>query len=43
MVMKNPSKHLIAEAQRSVTKDGMTIGIDPGDVWSHYCTLNEVR
>ena len=19
----------------------MTIGIDPGDVWSHYCTLNE--
>jgi transposase len=19
----------------------MTIGIDPGDVWSHYCTLNQ--
>jgi hypothetical protein len=19
----------------------MTIGIDLGDVWSHYCTLNE--
>ena len=22
-------------------KVGMTIGIDLGDVWSHYCTLNE--
>ena len=20
---------------------GMTIGIDLGDIWSHYCTLNE--
>jgi hypothetical protein len=20
---------------------GMTIGIDLGDVWSYYCTLNE--
>ena len=41
MPMKNPSKHLIAEVPRSVAKVGMTIGIDLGDVWSHYCTLNE--
>jgi transposase len=39
--MKKPSKHLIAEVPRSVAKAGMTIGIDLGDVWSHYCTLNE--
>jgi transposase len=39
--MKKPSKHLIAEVPRSVTKVGLTIGIDLGDVWSHYCTLNE--
>ena len=39
--MKKPSKHLIAEVPRSVTKVGMTIGIDLGDVWSHYCTINE--
>ncbi len=39
--MKKPSKHLIAEVPRSVAKARMTIGIDLGDVWSHYCTLNE--
>jgi transposase len=39
--MKKPSQHLIAEVPRSVSKVGMTIGIDLGDVWSHYCTLNE--
>ena len=39
--MKKPSKHLIAEVPRSVTKVGLTIAIDLGDVWSHYCTLNE--
>jgi transposase len=39
--MKKPSKHLIAEVPRSVTKVVLTIGIDLGDVWSHYCTLNE--
>jgi len=39
--MKKPSKHLIAEVPRSVTKVGLMIGIDLGDVWSHYCTLNE--
>jgi transposase len=41
VAMKKPSKHLIAEVPRSVAKVGMTIGIDLGDVWSHYCTLNE--
>jgi transposase len=39
--MKKPSQHLIAEVPRSVAKVRMTIGIDLGDVWSHYCTLNE--
>jgi len=39
--MTKPSKHLIAEVPRSVAKPRMTIGIDLGDVWSHYCTLNE--
>ena len=41
MPMKKPSQHLIAEVPRSVTKVGMTSGVDLGDVWSHYCTLNE--
>ncbi len=40
--MKKPSQHLIiAEVPRSITKVGTTIGIDLGDVWSHYYTLNE--
>ena len=39
--MKKPSQHLIAEVPRSIAKVGMTIGIDLGDVWSHYCRLNE--
>jgi len=39
--MKKPSKHHIAEVPRSIIKVGMAIGIDLGDVWSHYCTLNE--
>src|ERR1035437_5161781 len=41
LAMKKPWQHLIAEVPRSVTKVKMTIGIDLGDVWSHYCTLNE--
>ena len=41
MPMKKPAQHFIAEVPRSLTKVGMTIGIDLGDVWSHYCTLNE--
>jgi hypothetical protein len=36
--MKKPMPHLIAEVPRSITKIGMTIGIDLGDVWIHYHT-----
>jgi transposase len=39
--MKNSSQHLIAEVQRRRSRVEMTIGVDLGDVWSHYCTLNE--
>jgi len=39
--MKKPAQHLIAEVPRRHAKVEMTIGIDLGDVWSHYCTLNQ--
>ena len=39
--MKNPAQHLIAEVPRRQAMVEMTIGIDLGDVWSHYCTLNQ--
>jgi len=39
--MKNPTQHLIAEVPRRQSQGKLTIGIDLGDVWSHYCTLNE--
>ncbi len=39
--MKKSMHHLIAEVPRSQPRVEMTIGIDLGDVWSHYCTLNE--
>src|ERR1700757_4411376 len=39
--MKKPAQHLIAEVPRRQAKVEMTIGVDLGDVWSHYCTLNE--
>jgi hypothetical protein len=38
--MKKPAQHLIAEAPRRQARVDITIGIDLGDVWSHYCTLN---
>jgi hypothetical protein len=41
MSMKKPVHYLIAEVPPSNSRVGMTIGIDLGDVWSHYCTLNE--
>src|ERR1700761_5352336 len=41
MRMKKQSQDLIAEASGKSTKVEMTIGIDLGDIWSHYCTLNE--
>jgi transposase len=39
--MKKTTDHLIAEVPCRHSRIGMTIGIDLGDVWSHYCTLNE--
>jgi hypothetical protein len=39
--MKKTTDHLIAEVPCRRSRIGMTIGIDLGDVWSHYCTLNE--
>src|ERR1700753_1616661 len=39
--MKKPTQHLIAEAPRKRGQVELTIGIDLGDVWSHYCTLNQ--
>jgi transposase len=39
--MKKPAQHLIAEVRCRQPRLAMTIGIDLGDVWSHYCTLNE--
>src|ERR1700749_2210969 len=41
MRMKKHTQDLIAEAPRGCSQVGITIGIDLGDVWSHYCTLNE--
>src|ERR1035437_9319042 len=40
MRMKTHPQYFISKPRRS-TKTGMTIGIDLGDIWSHYCTLNE--
>jgi transposase len=39
--MKKPAQHLIAEVPRRQSKIELTIGVDLGDVWSHYCTLNQ--
>ncbi|MCU1222727.1 MAG: ISAca5, transposase [Edaphobacter sp.] len=39
--MKNSLQHLIAEVPRRRSRVEMTIGVDLGDVWSHYCTLNQ--
>jgi len=39
--MKKPAQYLIAEVPRRQAKVEMTIGVDLGDVWSHYCTLNQ--
>jgi transposase len=39
--MKKPAQYLIAEVPRRQARAEMTIGIDLGDVWSHYCTLNQ--
>ena len=39
--MKKRTQHLIAEVPRKRGQVELTIGIDLGDVWSHYCTLNQ--
>jgi hypothetical protein len=39
--MKKTALHLIAEVPFRQSQGKLTIGIDLGDVWSHYCTLNE--
>ena len=39
--MKKTTDHVIAEVSCRRSRIGMTIGIELGDVWSHYCTLNE--
>ena len=39
--MKKPSQHLITEVPRKRGQVELTIGIDLGDVWSRYCTLNQ--
>ncbi len=33
--------HMKTHPQYRSSKVGITIGIDLGDIWSHYCTLNE--
>ena len=39
--MKKPAEHLIAEVPSRQSRVATTIGIDLGDIWSHYCTLNQ--
>jgi hypothetical protein len=38
---EKPTQHHIAEIPRRSSRVGTTIGIDLGDIWSHYCILNE--
>jgi hypothetical protein len=38
--MKKPTHYLIAEVPCRQARTELPIGIDLGDVWSHYCTLN---
>ena len=39
--MKKPTQHHIAEVPCRQPRVAMTIGIDLGDIWIHYCTLNQ--
>ena len=41
MRMKKHPQYFISRNPRGRSRAGMTIGIDLGDVWSHYCTINE--
>ena len=39
--MKKTAQHLIAEVPSRYSPTELTIGVDLGDVWSHYCTINQ--
>jgi transposase len=39
--MKKPMQNLIAEVPHRQAMTDLTIGVDLGDVWSHYCTLDQ--
>src|SRR3984885_14438794 len=41
MRMKKHPQFFISKRPRRSPWVGITIGIDLGDIWSHYCTLNE--
>ena len=41
MRMKRHPQYFISKSPRRGSRVGTTIGIDLGDVWSHYCTINE--
>jgi transposase len=41
MRMKSHPQYFISKRPHRSSQVGMTIGIDLGDIWSHYCTLNE--
>jgi transposase len=41
MRMKRHPQYFISKSPRRGARVGTTIGIDLGDVWSHYCTINE--
>jgi hypothetical protein len=38
---KKTAQHLIAEVPSRHSPTEITIGVDLGDVWSHYCTINQ--
>ena len=39
--MKRHPQYFISTSPRRGSRVGTTIGIDLGDIWSHYCTINE--
>src|SRR5258708_27368315 len=41
MRMKRHPQYFISKSPLRVSRVGTTMGIDLGDVWSHYCTLNQ--
>ena len=41
MRMKKKPQFFISKSPCRSPWVGITIGIDLGDIWSHYCTLNE--